>query len=260
MPNATRLPRTRKGGESEAFMLKKPIIVVAVVKNTGQALPRIDSAIAASLSSPPLMPEMIDSTTWTECAMASVMMMRGTLELAALSTRPIQPMTPMAEMTVKMTTAMRDSVPNRERSRMAATNTMTRNAAGRENPHIVLGRFRQNLVHEDVAGYVIFDIRIFRPGLGQEAADMVVNPDLRGVGTLGQGENNDQAGNAPVCRDETAYDTALAQRNLPDPREILIAERARVVHEALHDQVVPFRLGVVIVDEGVDPCGPGHAP
>ena len=50
MPNATRLPRTRKGGESAAFRLRNPIIVVAVVRNTGQALSRSDLASSTIVS------------------------------------------------------------------------------------------------------------------------------------------------------------------------------------------------------------------
>ena len=93
---------------------------------------------------------------------------------------------------------------------MAATDTMTRNATGARIPHIVLGRLRQNPVHEDIAGYVIGDIRMDRPGLVQEAAEIVENPDLRSVRMLGQGETDHQSGNAPVVGDETARDTGLA--------------------------------------------------
>ena len=173
MPNATRLPRTRKGGESEAFRLRNPIIVVAVVRNTGQALSRSDWTTAASLSRPWLIPDMIVSTTWTECAMATVMMIGGMPELAELSTRPAQPMTPMVEPRTKMSTRTRDSVPSRERSRMAATDTTTRNAVG---PRICISSssaFDMALVHEDVAGQVIADVRMVRPDLVQESVDIV---------------------------------------------------------------------------------------
>ena len=66
--------------------------------------------------------------------MAIVMMIIGTPVLAALSTSPAQPMTPMVEPMTKMSTTTRDSVASRERSRMAATDTMTRNAAGARIP------------------------------------------------------------------------------------------------------------------------------
>ena len=81
---------------------------------------------------------------------------------------------------------------------------------GCEDPHIVLGRLRQDLVYEDIAGDVIVDIRMGGPRLVQEAAQIVVSLDLRGVRMLGQGEADHQSGNPPVAGDETAGDAGLA--------------------------------------------------
>ena len=127
------------------------------------------------------MPELTVPMMWTESQMARVMMMRGMPELAALSTSPVQPMTPMVEATTKMSRMTMPSVPNTERSRNAPTATMTRKAVGARIPHVVLGRLRQDLVHEDIAGHVIGNIRMGCPGLGQEAAEIVVSLDLGGV-------------------------------------------------------------------------------
>jgi len=111
-------------------MLKNPIIVVAVVRNTGQAFSRSDSAIAVSLSSPLLIPETIESTTWTECARATVMTMIGTPELAGLNTVPIQPANPRVVLTTNTMVTTSASVPNTERRSAAAATTMMTKTSG----------------------------------------------------------------------------------------------------------------------------------
>ncbi len=49
---AVTFPRSRNGGESLKLRLRKPIIVVRLVRNTGWALIRTDSTMASPLSEP----------------------------------------------------------------------------------------------------------------------------------------------------------------------------------------------------------------
>ena len=51
-PNAEKLPKSLKGGASEKLRLRKPIIVVRLVRKTGPKLILIDSIRACFFSSP----------------------------------------------------------------------------------------------------------------------------------------------------------------------------------------------------------------
>ena len=52
-PVAVMLPRWANGGASLKLRLRKPIIVVTLVRNTGCMLTRRDSAMASRLAMPP---------------------------------------------------------------------------------------------------------------------------------------------------------------------------------------------------------------
>ena len=104
--------------------------VVSEVRNTGHALTRIDSAIAALRSSPRPIPSSVVATTWTEWATATVITMMGTPELAGLNTVPRKPAKPTVVLTANISTATIATVPSTERRSSAATTVMTANVTG----------------------------------------------------------------------------------------------------------------------------------
>ena len=111
-------------------MLKKPIAVVSVVRNTGCTLTRSDSRIASRFSSPERMPSMMVEMTCTEWAMATVMMMVGAPTLPDDNTMPDQPAKPIAVSAANRTTRRVAIVPVIERSNTAMTMKITRMMIG----------------------------------------------------------------------------------------------------------------------------------
>ncbi len=103
---------------------------IAEVRNTGQALLWRDSVRAVFLSRPRRMPKIKAETMWTESAMATVITMIGTPELAGLNTVPTQPANPTVVLMTNMSAATMARVPNTERRRPALATIMRRSTTG----------------------------------------------------------------------------------------------------------------------------------
>ena len=76
------------------------------------------------------MPASVLATIWIECAMATVITMIGTPELAGLNTVPSQPAKPTVVLTENISTARVASVAMRERSSTAAVTVTTTSTIG----------------------------------------------------------------------------------------------------------------------------------
>ena len=109
-------PRSRKGGEALAFIVRKPATVVALVRKIGHRLRRKLSAMAADFSSPRAIAWRTPDTRWTLSAMASVRMIDGAAAEPGLRTNPAQPEIPMAVRVAATTTASVPMTPPHERS------------------------------------------------------------------------------------------------------------------------------------------------
>ena len=129
-PNATRLPSTWKGGDSEAFSVRNASAVVSEVRNTGCAFTRRDSTIASFRSIPLRNPARVVVTTCMESATAMVRTMIGTPALTGLNTVPTQPARPMVVLIANIRSAATAIVATSERRRTTVTRTMTRNTTG----------------------------------------------------------------------------------------------------------------------------------
>ena len=119
-----------KGGESEAFRLRKAMAVVTDVRHTGFMLLRSDSAMAWLFSRPRRRPARTVVTMCIESATAIVMTMIGTPALIGLNTVPVHPARPIVVFTVKMSVRITATVASTERSSAIAATRMTRNTTG----------------------------------------------------------------------------------------------------------------------------------
>ena len=114
-PTAVMFPRCQKGGESLKFILRNPIAVVRLVRNTGVMLTRRLSTIASCLFKPRRISRSIITKIWILSAIASVMIIVGAC--ADGGVRPIlnQPATPIAVIVDNRTIIMVVIVPLIER-------------------------------------------------------------------------------------------------------------------------------------------------
>ena len=129
-PNATRLPSTWNGGDSEAFRVRNAMAVVTDVRNTGCAFTRSDSMIASFRASPWRSPASVVVTMCMESATAMVRTMIGTPALTGLNTAPAQPASPMVVLIENIRSTTTAAAAMSERRSRTVTTTMTRNTTG----------------------------------------------------------------------------------------------------------------------------------
>ena len=129
-PIAAMLPRSRKGGASLKFRLRKPTAVVKVVRNTGCRLTRRLSSMAARFSMPWRRPCRKFTRICTQSAMARVMMTIGTMVVGGDIRMPSQPVNPKVPMIINRMISRVVKVPGMERNINTRLRITASNMAG----------------------------------------------------------------------------------------------------------------------------------
>ncbi|EEZ85483.1 hypothetical protein VME_45450 [Vibrio harveyi 1DA3] len=129
-PNADKLPKSLNTGESDIFIIKKPIAVVTEVIRIGMKLSEILLSIECALLKPFCIEWRMVVMTCTQSATASVITSVGTLTVAVLKNMPAQPESPIVAMTEPMITIKVATTLKNERNIMVKNTKITSSMVG----------------------------------------------------------------------------------------------------------------------------------
>ena len=132
MPKATKFPRSRYGGTSEKFMLRKPSAVVRLARNTGCRLSLRDSTMASCRESPARKRCCKATRRCTQLATTIISTMVGAGAMGGEKGKPAHTPRPIDASIEKTMTSPVPATPAQPRTRTPRTTAMSTRLAGRK--------------------------------------------------------------------------------------------------------------------------------